>query len=258
MLIVLSIACDSIQSLPFATYQAILPAVKPAMRSSSRCAIVPALDCQHTVAAVVQGIRRLQIPAVVIDDGSRDDTAAVAEEAGATVLRHSENRGKGHALVTGFRWALEHDVQHVLTLDGDGQHDPAEIPALLEQASADMVVGRRCISPRAMPLSSLIGNTTSMFWVSLFTGRFCPDAQCGFRVYSAQLLRRVPLVGGRFETETEILLRAALLGLTIRWVPIRTIYPPRGQRTTHFRTRRDPLRVIAVTIRSVTYPRSGR
>jgi glycosyltransferase involved in cell wall biosynthesis len=244
-----------IQPLPFATYQAILPAVKPAMRSSSSCAIVPALDCQHTVAAVVQGIRRLKIRAVVVDDGSRDSTAAVAEAAGAIVLRHTENRGKGHALVTGFRWALEREVQHVLTLDGDGQHDPAEIPALLEQASADLVVGRRRVSPCTMPLSSLVGNLTSMLWVSLFTGRFCPDAQCGFRVYSRRLLRCVPLAGGRFETETEVLLRTARLGLTIRWVPIRTIYPPRGQRTTHFR-RRDPLRVIAVTVRSVTYPRS--
>jgi len=224
------------------------------------CAIVPALDCAATIASVVEGIREQGIRAVlVVDDGSSDDTAAQAEAAGATVLRHASNRGKGHALVTGFRWALARGHERVLTVDADGQHDPREIPRLLAAAEEnDLVIGRRRILPGTMPLSSFIGNLTSLFWVSLFCGRPCFDAQCGYRVYSRRLLERVPLEGGRFETETELLLRAVRLALPVSWTPIRTIYQ-RGThpRRTNFRTSSDPLRVIGVVVRSLGYPRAG-
>jgi glycosyltransferase involved in cell wall biosynthesis len=227
------------------------------MQDLSRiCAVVPALDCAATIATVVQGARDQGIAVLVVDDGSADGTATAAEMAGATVLRHSANRGKGQALVSGFRWALARAYDRVLTLDADGQHDPLEIPRLLED-DADLVIGRRRVMPGAMPLSSFIGNVTSLFWVSLFCGRVCPDAQCGFRVYSRRLLERVPLVGGRFETETELLLRAVRLGLSVRWIPIRTVYSQAHERRTHFRTSSDPLRVIRVVLRSVRYPRGS-
>ena len=223
------------------------------------CAVVPALDCGATITGVVEGIREQGVSLVlVVDDGSSDDTAARAEAAGATVLRHASNLGKGHALVTGFRWALERGHERILTIDADGQHDPREIPRLLSAAEeADLVVGRRRIMPGAMPLSSLIGNVTSLFWVSLFSGRLCFDAQCGYRVYSRRLLDQVPLEGGRFETETELLLRAMRLALPVSWAPVRTIYP-RGAhpRRTNFRVSSDPLRVIGVVLRSLRYPRA--
>jgi glycosyltransferase involved in cell wall biosynthesis len=222
------------------------------------CAVVPALDCAATITSVVEGIREQGISAVlVVDDGSSDDTAAIAEAAGAAVLRHPSNRGKGHALISGFRWALARGYDRIVTVDADGQHDPRELPRLLAAAeTTDLVIGRRRIMPGTMPLSSFIGNLTSLFWVSLFCGQLCFDAQCGYRVYSRRLLEQVPLEGGRFETETELLLRAMRLGLPVRWTPIQTIYRGPQPRRTNFRTSSDPLRVIAVVVRSLRYPRA--
>jgi len=180
----------------------------------------------------------------------------VARAAGARLLRHDTNRGKGHALVTGFRRALEDGHQAVLTLDGDGQHSTDDVPRFLAYVgAADLVIGQRRLRPDPMPIASFIGNATSTFWVSLFTHRFIPDAQCGFRLYSARLLRQVPLTGGKFETETELLIRALRLGLRVQWVPIATIYQ-RGQHRTHFRNFSDSLRVIRTVVSSVRYPKN--
>ncbi len=223
-------------------------------------ALIPAYECEASVGQVVAGVRAHGLDAVVVDDGSSDRTAEAARAAGATVLAHERNRGKGHALVTGFRFALEQPrVEGVLTLDADGQHAAADIPALLaELGRCGLAIGQRRLRLDPMPLASFIGNCVSTFWVSLFSGTHVPDAQCGFRLYSRELLTRVPLEGGRFETETELLLRAVRLGLEVRWVPVETIYQADGRRRTHFRNLHDSLRVIRVVVRSPGYPRGSR
>jgi glycosyltransferase involved in cell wall biosynthesis len=223
-------------------------------------AVIPAYNCASSLAAVVEGVRALGLPVLVVDDGSTDRTDEVARGAGATCLRHARNRGKGHALVTGFRWALARDARGVITLDGDGQHSPDDLPAFLSrESSADLLIGRRRRSLRTMPLSSFVGNSVSVFWVSLYAGQLMPDPQCGLRLYSAELLSAIPLTGGRFETESEILLRTVRLGMRVGWVPIQTIYlPHRGRRLTHYRNTRDSLRVIATVMSSPLYPRSAR
>jgi glycosyltransferase involved in cell wall biosynthesis len=194
----------------------------------------------------------------VVDDGSSDGTAAAAQRAGAHVLHHATNRGKGHALVTGMAWARGREIESLLTLDGDGQHSPRDIPALLAQAGegADLVIGRRRLRLGAIPFASFVGNSVSTFYLSLFLLRAVPDGQCGLRLYSRRLLETIPIRGGRFETETEILMRASRLGMDIRWVPIETIYPhgPR-HRHTHFRSFSDSLLVIRTALHSLTYPR---
>ncbi len=224
-------------------------------------ALIPAYNCASTVAAVVQGVQRQGIEALVVDDGSSDATAEAARAAGAcAVVRHPENRGKGHALVTGFRWALDHGADGVITLDADGQHSPEDLPVFLERAAdAELLIGRRRRHISTMPVSSFIGNTVSTFWISLFCGEHFPDPQCGFRLYSRTLLERVPLLGGRFEAETDLLIRASRLGLRIGWVPIQTIYARlRGPRPTHYRNFSDTLRVIATVLGSTRFPRAGR
>jgi len=228
--------------------------------SSSIQAVVPALNCASTISRVVSGVKDQGIEVLVVDDGSRDDTAARARDAGAEVIRHPANRGKGAALISGFRWCLERGKRHIATLDADGQHAPADLPRLLAiREQAPLVIGRRQIRVDPMPTSSFIGNCVSSFFISLFCGTFFPDTQCGFRIYSEELLRQVPLRGGGFETETELLMRAARLGLEIRWVPIQTIYTTgRETRRTNFRTARDSLRVIRTVLRSPLYPRSVR
>ena len=231
--------------------------------SGQTCVVIPAFNAQDTVGSVVAGVRRLSplLRILVIDDGSTDSTVERALEAGAGVLALRRNRGKGHALVAGFRHALAEGADQVVTMDADGQHHTEDLPLLLRRAQATgapLVIGQRRLDLQNMPRSSFAGNCISTFWISLFCGRQFPDTQCGFRIYTRHLLQSVPLRGGRFETETEILMRAALLGLTVEWVPIRTIYDNGiTPHITNFDNLFDSLRVIGVVLRSPRFPRGG-
>lgn len=217
--------------------------------------VIPAYNTESSVGHVVAVARRGGLPVVVVDDGSQDRSAAAAEAAGATVLRHPHNRGKGAALQTGFAWSLARGATAVLTLDADGQHDPAEIPALLAAHAADpaaLVIGVRSFDPALMPRGRRIGNTISTFFISRFAGRPHRDSQSGFRIYPRDLLLRVPLGTRRFETETELLLWASKLRVPLREVPIQTIYRPEAY-VTHFRTLEDTLRVLRLVVGSVVW-----
>jgi glycosyltransferase involved in cell wall biosynthesis len=221
--------------------------------------VIPALDCGAAVAAVVRGVRRAApgAPVAVVDDGSSDDTALQARTAGARVLRHPCRRGKGAALATGFGWALKGGLDGVATLDGDGQHDPAELPALLAahgRRPAALVVGARQIRDRtsAMPSWNRVGNRVSTFWIGIFAGLPVRDSQSGFRVYPRALIATPPRSRG-FETESELLLRAAKLGIEVDWVPIRTIYEPPAERRSHFRPVWDTLRIITLVLRQTRW-----
>jgi glycosyltransferase involved in cell wall biosynthesis len=216
-------------------------------------AAIPAYNCARTVDGAVRGVRAHGLEAVVVDDGSTDDTARLAEEAGAVVLRHATNLGKGEALVTAFKFALDHPLSGVLTLDADGQHDPADAPALVAEHRAHpdaLVLGTRAME--AVPPLRRFGNETANFWINLFLGRRraeerVADTQTGYRLYPAALLRAARVTTQRFETETELLLWASKLGLDIRGVPIRTIY---GDERSNFRNTTDALRMIRLVLRS--------
>jgi glycosyltransferase involved in cell wall biosynthesis len=193
---------------------------------------------------------------LVVDDGSTDDSAEAAERAGADrVLRHAGNRGKGAALATAFAFAVERGARAVLTLDADGQHDPAEIGRLLKahaQKPDALVIGVRSFSPVDMPRRSRVGNRISTWWISRFAGRLHADTQSGFRVYPRALFG-VRLRSTRFETETELLLHAARRGIALVEVPIATLYGP--DRVTHFHGFRDTLRVIRLVLFSPLWPK---
>jgi glycosyltransferase involved in cell wall biosynthesis len=227
------------------------------MTSQSIIAVIPAYNNEATVGAVVRDVRQLGLEVLVVDDGSSDGSAACAETEGATVVRHGRNMGKGHALVTGFRQALDHGGAAVVTLDADGQHAVQDLPRLLEHAgTADLVIGKRRLDLEVMPRTSFIGNSVSTFFISLFCGKQFPDTQSGYRVYSERLLRALPLQGGHFETETELLMRAALLGLEIKWVRVETLYDNGvTPHHTNFHNLFDTLRVIAVVLGSHRFPR---
>jgi glycosyltransferase involved in cell wall biosynthesis len=187
--------------------------------------LIPAYQEGPRVAAVVEGARR-HLPVVVVDDGSTDDTATRAEVAGATVLRQVPNAGKGAALRAGFAYALDRSVDAVVTLDGDGQHDPDEIPGFLaayEQSRAELVIGRRDFG--SMPLVRRASNTIGRMVISVAVGQDVPDNQSGYRLIGRRLM--TALLESReagFEFEVEMIARCIALGLTMDWVPIRTIY----------------------------------
>lgn len=188
-------------------------------------ALIPAYNETVHVAVVVAGARQ-HLPVLVVDDGSTDETAARAESAGAEVLRQHPNQGKGAALRAGFRHALDAGYDFVVTLDGDGQHDPTEIPRFLKvyaETGADLIIGAR--SYHEMPIVRRISNTIGRRAFSWALGQYVPDNQSGYRLVSRRLMgavleRRTP----SFAFEVEMIVDCVRAGYALDWVPIRTIY----------------------------------
>jgi glycosyltransferase involved in cell wall biosynthesis len=210
---------------------------------------IPCYEGARTIRAVIEGVRAQGFRVLVIDDGSTDGSATIAESAGAEVLRHPQNRGKGAALATAFAWATRAGLSAVVSMDADGQHDPAELPLLLQahhQAPEALVIGTRSFAPDQMPRRSRIGNRVSTWWIARFAGRPYRDTQSGFRVYPRRLFAEAQLRSCRFETETELLLLAAKRDIPLVEVTIRTIYGP--DRVTHFHGLFDTLRVIRLVL----------
>ncbi len=206
--------------------------------------VIPCFQGARTVADVVRGARGSGLPVVVVDDGSTDGSGAVAEAAGATVLRHPANRGKGAALASGFAYAKKIGADAVLTMDADGQHAPDEIGKLVaahEASPTALVVGVRSFAPEDMPRRSRVGNRISTWWISRYAGVRYTDTQSGFRVYPRAMFD-LPLKSTKFDTETELLLRAAKAKLPLVEVPIKTIYA--ADHASHFHGFRDTMRVI--------------
>lgn len=213
--------------------------------------LIPAYDCAATIAEVVAGARQHVERVLVVDDGSRDDTAARAAAAGAAVLRLPANAGKGEALRAGFARLAGEGVTHVLTMDGDGQHLGREIPALLAASAASpaaLVIGARRIGTQEVTPIKLFGNRFANRWVEIACGQKLPDTQSGFRVYPLAETSRLGAHAGRFAFETEVLIRAARAGVAIHSVPVDVYYPPAAERVSHYRPWGDTLRIIAVVV----------
>jgi glycosyltransferase involved in cell wall biosynthesis len=188
-------------------------------------AVIPAYQEGPRIGAVVSAAARW-VPVIVIDDGSTDDTAARAQAAGATVLEQRPNAGKGAALRLGFRHALDRGAQAVVTLDADGQHDPAEIPAFLARFEArrpELIIGQRDLG--SMPPVRRASNTLGGLLLGAALGRSVPDNQSGFRLVGRTLMGALlDSEESGFEFEVEMIARCIALGLPIDAVPIRTIY----------------------------------
>jgi glycosyltransferase involved in cell wall biosynthesis len=195
------------------------------MSEASILALIPAWNEATRIGPVVETTHGY-LPVLVVDDGSHDDTSAVAKSAGATVTRHPQNQGKGVALMTGFGWALEQGYEAVLTLDADGQHDPTEIPEFLAAYAAgagDLIIGRRDFS--RMPFPRRYTNPLFGSWLlSLVLGARIYDSQSGYRLYSRPLLEGLDLTSTGFDLETEVIVQAVCRGMRVGWVDIRTIY----------------------------------
>ncbi len=218
------------------------------MHDKSILALIPAWNEGSRLGPVVEATRRY-LPVLVVDDGSRDETAAVAKGAGATVVSHEENRGKGVALVTGFDWALERGYDAVLTLDADGQHDPDDIPRFLdayETGRWDLIIGRRDFGQ--MPFPRGYTNPFGSWLLSLALGERILDNQSGFRLHDRALLETLELSTTGFELEVELIIQAVCQGMRIGWVEIRTIYSV--DKTSYFHPVKDSARFLAMVWRA--------
>jgi len=205
--------------------------------------VIPVYNHGPQVAAVIAAARPLGLPIFVVDDGSTDATAAVlAAQEEITVLRHPENRGKGAALLTGFGAAAP-TCDWALTIDADGQHDPADGEALLavaRQGARLIIVGRRKgMTGGHVPWTSRFGRGFSNFWVWVSGGPWIADSQSGFRLYPLPETLKLGVAARRYQFEVEVLVRARRRGLATIEVPVSVVYQPKGVRVSHFRPWRD-------------------
>lgn len=211
--------------------------------------IIPAFDEARTIRDVAEGALEVCPMVAVVDDGSLDGTGAALAGIGATVLRHTVKRGKAAALATGFQWALEAGADAVATLDGDGQHRPEDISRLAAVARMHpqcIIIGARLRGRDAYPRARTFANRFADFWISWAAGHAIADSQSGQRVYPAALLRRLARPRDQkteFTFESEVLIRAARIGVTTVAVPILAIHHPGGRRS-HFRPVRDITRIV--------------
>ena len=188
---------------------------------------------------------------IVVNDGSTPETMTVLTDAFDAselpeIVDYTPNRGKGYALMRGFRRALELGYRHAVTIDSDGQHFPEDIPAIMDCHSANkgaLVVGSRNLTADNMPSKNTFANKFSNFWFRLQTGIPLEDTQSGYRLYPLEAINLRWPITPRYEAELELLVFSAWRGVPVVSVPVRVYYPPEGERISHFRPFWDFFRI---------------
>jgi glycosyltransferase involved in cell wall biosynthesis len=218
------------------------------------CVLIPAYREQARVGEVVTSVLKYCRDVIVIDDGSDDRTGEVAKKAGALVLTQPRNMGKGAAIQRGVEHARANGFECGLIMDGDGQHDPADIPGFLaayDRDSAPVVVGNRMADPRGMPL---VRRLTNMFMSRLLSKRMrqrVPDTQCGFRLVRCDLMPPPSPGSERFAGESESLIRMSAAGVRIASAPVKVIYRDEKSKISPVK---DTIRFFAMLRRMKQFP----
>jgi len=198
-------------------------------------AVIPAYNEARFIGSVVLQTRALVDQVIVVDDGSTDGTGEIARAAGAIVVRHEQNQGKGKALRTGLNEARRLRPRAVVLLDGDGQHLPAEIPSLLAPilaGEADMVVGSRYLNGSSrVPLARVWGHRFFNFLTNHTSGVYLTDSQNGFRAFSGHVLDALKFHSNGFSVESEMQMLARQHGWRVKEVPVTVIYDGRPKRS---------------------------
>jgi glycosyltransferase involved in cell wall biosynthesis len=210
--------------------------------------VIPAHNEAATIGDVVRRASCYAQLIAVVDDGSTDDTAQRVSASGVVLLRNETNQGKAASLWRGMRWALKVGAEAVITLDGDGQHRPEEIPPLLAAAACcpdRIIIGARLRGRDGTPWLRRFANRFADFWISWAAGHRIVDSQSGYRLYPAALLGRIRVPHDRarsFVFESEILIEAARLGFPSAAIEIDSLYPA-AARASHYRAWRDTVRI---------------
>jgi glycosyltransferase involved in cell wall biosynthesis len=216
----------------------------------STAVIIPAFNAEASIEELINRLSRSVSEAriVVVDDGSTDRTGEVAKSAGAFLLRHEKNRGKGAALQTGFDFTKGlSGIENIVTIDADLQHRPEDVLNFFlvqQQTDADIVVGSRERVGTKMPVHRILSNTITSAIVGLRTGVRIKDSQCGFRLLRREVIEKIRLESDGYEAETEFLIKAAQHGFKINFVPVRTIYGKERSYMTHWTTTVNFIKVI--------------
>lgn len=232
---------------PHTTPHELFTSVKPALKS---CCVIPVYNNASTVRNVVERALKYMKEILVVDDGSTDaDLRELLSDLPVEVIHHHVNRGKGAALCSALQILQERSTDYMITLDGDNQHYPEDLPsflARLEEKEGALLVGCRDFNDPNVPDSSRFGRKFSNFWMGIETGVTVDDCQSGFRAYPVPYIARIRCFSRHYNFETEILTRSAWANLPILNHPIRSYYPPRGERISHFRPLKDNFRISLV------------
>ncbi len=212
------------------------------------CVIIPTYNNATTVRQVIEEVEHYQSDIIVVNDGSTDNTTDILRDLAPSVIviTYEKNRGKGHALVTGFREAIKRAFTHAITIDADGQHLASDIPRLIAATKDNpqgIIVGSRNLTEENMPRQNTFANKFSNFWFRLQTTIPLPDTQSGYRLYTLSALRGLSLITSRYEAELELLVFAAWAGKAITSTPVSVYYPPDELRVSHFRPVYDFARI---------------
>ena len=212
--------------------------------------VIPVYNHANALPSVVAGALRFIPDVLVVDDGSNDapNLSALA----VPVVGHEHNKGKGAAILTAAREARRRGYTHILTMDADGQHDPADIPAFLQAVAETphaVIVGARRFSGPHVPTSSKFGRAFSGFWMRVQTGYTVSDMQSGFRAYPLDVLACATTTESGYAFEVEVLVKVAWAGFAIREIPVRVYYPPPEERVSHFHKLKDNIRISLLNTR---------
>ncbi|MFH1655431.1 MAG: glycosyltransferase family 2 protein [Candidatus Omnitrophota bacterium] len=220
------------------------------------CAVIPAYNEAKTIGYLVEETKNKGFHVLVIDDGSSDSTGRIAKEKGAMVLRNEKTVGKGASLRKGFDFIVQENYDGIITIDGDGQHDPEDLPRFIEkinQSDAKVIIGNRMFRTRNMPFIRWCTNKIMSSFISAICRQYIPDTQCGFRYINTEALKSFELSTSNFEIETEVLIEARKKGFRIYFVPIKTIYQDQKSRINPFL---DTIRFFGFIFRKKWTPKS--
>lgn len=194
---------------------------------SKTCVVIPAYNEAKVIQQVVTEVLTCGYGCIVVDDGSTDGTHTRAQQAGATALRHRLNRGKGAAAKTGIEAAKRLGADIIVTMDGDGQHDPHDIRQLIapiERRVSDVVLGTRPRDPRHMPRHKIAANAVANFCTWVLYGIMVHDSQSGFRAFSRRATLLINPLADRYEYESEVVGQIHAWQLPYREIPITVRY----------------------------------
>jgi glycosyltransferase involved in cell wall biosynthesis len=232
----------------------------PALQSQQLAVVIPARNEARSIRDLAKACCTYARWVIIVDDASSDGTSEAVEGLPLTVLRSATQLGKGGALAWGFRVALEHGARAIITLDGDGQHDPHDIPAFVaaaNQHSSHLIIGARVKAASCAPRLRRAANRIADFWVSWAAGQRVTDSQSGHRLYPRELLLTVHAhtsLADSFAFESEMLIESARRAFDITAVPIETRYPHEA-RASHFRPMRDIWRITRMIFWKTTMGR---